>query len=129
MISRHVITSVVGLLLLAGCTRLSNRSMAVAKIASLPSGDEVVCRQSSSRAHPGGPVNSGPREIIWNKPGQTPKLMSVTGLDALDGKAIERAQVHANDDRSRIWLTDGNRTIATFDYQTGAAVFGETAQP
>jgi hypothetical protein len=107
---------------------LGNREWLNEPLLQLPSGDEVVAKTEFYRGL------AAPTQLVWKKPGQPLKIMEIVpkrseGELPIGPEEVRRAQVHTNDDRSRIWLVEAGRVIASFDYAAGQAVFEGSAQP
>ena len=123
-----VAAMVMSVLVAAGCS-MNNRSIARDRWIELPHGEAIV----GTVTHVKGPFvhkQEGAQQLIWERPGQPDKVLAVAPASGkVDYDACRTAQVRLSPDGNRAWLTKDGKVLASFDRQSGAAWYGEHAQP
>jgi hypothetical protein len=135
---------VVGLLV-AGC-KTTQRSYVRDTLARLPSGDEISEEAESVQRFGG--TSSSSSMLVWRRKSSTERLLAVEGKgewrvkDA--GKVLEAKgdakewyktrqntppTVHVSANGNRAWLVAQGQVVASFDYDSGVAIFGGSGQP
>jgi hypothetical protein len=131
-------------LLLGGCT--TNRSFVRDTLATLPSGDVIAAEAEVVQGF--GCKAQNRSWTVWrrNVPGE--HLVAVRGRGEMAVKDVGRIleekgatrdwhklrgntppTVRVSADGNRAWLVSQGQVIASFDYDSGAAIFGTTGQP
>jgi hypothetical protein len=136
-------------LMCTGCARsMSNRSFVRESVAKLPSGDEIAVESEFVERFAERPIVV-PAHYVWRR-ATAERLMRVEGQGEMRMREVARVltvkgdekawfqtrrrdgaqpEVRVSADGDRAWLVSEGRAVASFDYQTGVAIFGEAEQP
>jgi hypothetical protein len=132
-------------LLLGGCST-TNRSYLRDNLATLPSGDEINAESEVVQRF-ASPTWSRSM-VAWRRKGPGERLLAVEGRGEMRvrdaGKVLDvkgelkdwhtlrgatPPSVRVSADGNRAWLVSQGQVIASFDYDSGTAIFGTTGQP
>jgi hypothetical protein len=136
---------VIAALLVSGCN-MTNRSFVRDTLATLPSG-EVIAAEAEVVQQWGGATQSSSM-VVWRRQTAGERLLTVAGHGEMRvkdaGKVLEvkgdikdwnklhgntPAAMRVSADGNRAWLVSQGQVVASFDYDSGVAVFGTTGQP
>ncbi len=132
-------------LALAGCA-VTNRSYVRDTLAKLPSGDEINAEAEMVQRF--GQTTQSTSAVVWRRRGSSEQLLAVEGKGELRvrdaGKVLEmkgdsknwfrapgrpERTVRVSPDGNHAWLVSQGQVVASFDYDSGVALFGSAGQP